>query len=107
MSNVSLSIGGRDYTVACADGEEDHIRGLGRLVDAKLVEARNAPNQSESRTLLFAALLVADELHECRANAGAASDAEAIDPALADRMARMADRLENLATLLEGTAPAS
>ena len=25
MSNVTLAIGGRNYTVACAPGEEEHI----------------------------------------------------------------------------------
>ena len=29
MSNVTLSIGGRSYTVACAEGEESHVLGLG------------------------------------------------------------------------------
>ena len=36
MSNVTLTIGGRDYTVACAAGEETHVVGLGRLIDGML-----------------------------------------------------------------------
>ena len=36
MSRVELQIGGRPYTVACAPGEEAHIRALGQRVDAKM-----------------------------------------------------------------------
>ncbi|MFV4725644.1 cell division protein ZapA, partial [Mycobacterium tuberculosis] len=66
MSNVTLQIGGRSFTVACAPGEEDHIAGLGRMIDAKLHSVGSTAGQSESRILLFAALLLADELHEMR-----------------------------------------
>lgn len=95
MSNVTLQIGGRAYTVACADGEEDHIRALGALVADK-VQSLGTAGQSEPRQLLFAALMLADELHEARAAlAAAAPDSHA--PALE----ALATRLENIATHLE------
>ena len=96
MSNVSLKIGGRDYTVACAEGEEDHVRTLGALIDGKIADLGNAA-QGETRQLLFAALLLADELHEARGKL-AASDPQAHAPALE----RLAARLENIASALEG-----
>ena len=71
MSNVNLQIGGRSFTVACAPGEEEHITGLGRMIDAKLAAMGGVAGQTETRTLLFAALLLADELHEARHGAGA------------------------------------
>lgn len=100
MSNVTLHIGGRDYKVACAEGEEDHVTGLGRLIDAKL-NAMGAGGQSESRTLLFAALLLADEVHELRtaATAPRPSRAPAASP---DQLDLLAERLENVASHLEG-----
>ena len=110
MSNVTLTIGGREYVVACADGEESHIVQLGRLIDAKLASMGNTGGQSESRTLLFAALLLADELHELRTAAAAAPpappvDAPVVDTGAADaareRLARIAQRLENIASHLE------
>ncbi len=66
MSEVRLSIGGKDYTIACADGQEDHVSRLGALVDAKLAEfgANRAPQ--EAQNLLFAALLIAEDLHQAR-----------------------------------------
>jgi cell division protein ZapA len=66
MSNVRLNIGGRDFSVACAPGEEQHIALLGRLVDDKLRTMGGIAGSSESRMLLFATLLLADELHESR-----------------------------------------
>ena len=36
MSNVTLEIAGRRYTVACAAGEEAHIEMLGASISGKL-----------------------------------------------------------------------
>ena len=103
MSNVTLTIGGRHYTVACAAGEEAHIEKLGGAIDAKLQGTPGLSGQSEARTLLFAALLLADELHEARG--GAAPPAAASpSPALADNLEALAGRLEALASRLDGAA---
>ena len=99
MSNVTLTIGGRFYTVACAQGEEAHIEALGRVIDGKLASLPNMASQSEPRTLLFAALLLADELHEQRS--GAAPAATAADPQAAEALESLAERLESLAGHLE------
>ena len=112
MSNLTLKIGGRDYTVACADGEEAHVSALGRLIDDKVQQMGNAA-QSEPRQLLFAALLLADELHEARGRPGsgvaapAAPAAQSVaDPLAAERHAEtleaIALRLEKCAAALEG-----
>ena len=97
MSNVTLTIGGRFYTVACAEGEEAHIEALGRTIDSKLHGMPNLGGQSEARTLLFAALLLADELHELRSGAAQADDGQTAETLerLADTLERLADRLEN------------
>ena len=75
MSEVRLVIGGKAYTIACADGQEDHVGRLGALVDAKLTEF--GPNRApqESQNLLFAALLIAEDLHQAR-NGAMAHDQE-------------------------------
>lgn len=66
MSTVTLTIGPRNYPVACADGEEAHISALGAMIAEKyaLLGASRAP--MESQNLLFAALFLADELAEAR-----------------------------------------
>ncbi|MFM5949776.1 MAG: cell division protein ZapA [Novosphingobium sp.] len=96
MSNVNLAIGGRSYTVACAAGEEEHVLGLGRLIDEKVQSIGTGHN--EIRQLLFAALILADELHEARRTA-APSAAPAQDHSAA--LEAIADRLEKCAAALE------
>ncbi len=108
MSNVTLAIGGRHYTVACAEGEEDHVTRLGQMIEEKLSGMSNALGQNEARQLLFASLLLADELHEAR-NASSSASRAAPPPAdpgedLAPALERIAERIENLAEQLE-TSP--
>ena len=98
MSNVTLRIGGRDYTVACAAGEEDHITGLGRLIDARIQGLAGSAGMSETRQLLFAALLLADTLHDSEKAARPAPAASGADPAWLERLAV---RLENCVSSLE------
>ncbi len=99
MSNVTLQIGGRSYTVACAEGEETHVAALGGIIAEKV--GRMGPGHSEARQLLFAALLLADELDEARGRAAPASPAPSPspDPAILEALA---DRLEKCAATLEG-----
>jgi cell division protein ZapA len=98
MSNVTLHIGGRDYTVACDEGQEAHITGLGRVIEGKLQGLAGNAGMSETRQLLFAALILADELHEVGGGKVAAPE-PAFDPA---RLEAIADKLETCATSLEG-----
>lgn len=110
MSNVNLTIGGRSFTVACAAGEEEHVRGLGRMINDKLSAMGDMAGQSESRMLLFAALLLADELHEAQVRVPVSSEPAPSEPTLpegaAERLDSLAARLENLAISLE-SGPAS
>lgn len=106
MSNVTLKIGGRQYTVACSPGEEEHVVSLGQVVDAKIVAMGAAGGQHEVRSLLFAALLLADEVDEARRNKGKPAPAPATEDPLeeiAPTLDRIAMRLENLATQFENT----
>lgn len=107
MSNLTLGIGGRPFTVSCADGEEAHVEMLGRMIDERARKVGRG--QSETRTLLFAALMLADELHEAHRNAPAAPEPavapvedapEANDLSVA-RVVALAERLEKLALALE------
>ena len=103
MSNVTLEIGGRSFSVASADGEEQHVATLGRMIDDKLRAMGGAAGQSESRMMLFAALLLADEIHEMKARGGVPLPAD--DAPELERIARgiedAATRVTNLAAALE------
>lgn len=101
MAEVELTIAGRPYRVACRNGEEENLRAAGALVDAKSREAlAGLGTLSESRQLLFAALLLADQLVDGRQ----AEIPTGIDPALEERSERIAERLEALADALEQNA---
>ena len=103
MAHVDLEIAGRRYTVACRDGEEEHLRGLASLIDRRAHDAAQALGSlTETRQLLFAALLIADDLKEARAGAGLPDPVPPPpDPAVAEGLERLAGRLENLAQRLE------
>lgn len=98
MSNVTLDIAGRKFTVACAEGEEAHIAMLGRAIDGKLVDMPHIASQSEARALLYAALLLADENHELKN--GKVPGAEA-GPGVAESLEMLAGLLEGVASRLE------
>jgi cell division protein ZapA len=99
MSNVTLAIGGRDHVVSCGPGQEAHIEELGRMIDAKLSAMPNLAGQTETRTLLFAALLLADEVHELRKGTRAAPQGDGA--IAAETLETLAERLESLAQRLE------
>jgi cell division protein ZapA len=104
MASVDVEIAGRAYPVACRDGEEAHLRSLAGLVDRKAREAASSlGSMGESRQLLFASLLLADELNEVRAGNAPAFEPQP-DPAVADALERLADRMEKLAEQLESRA---
>jgi len=103
MAQVSLSIGGRSYDLACRDGEEEHLRALGAIVDARVADAgRAVGGGNEARQLVMAALFLADELSEIRS--GARDPAHA---ALAAGIGALADRIETLARRLENESEAT
>ena len=98
MAEVDLIIAGRSYKVACRTGEEDNLRAAGALVDAKSREAlAGLGTLSESRQLLFASLLLADQIVDGRADLVDTGP----DPALVERAEKVADRLESIADALE------
>jgi len=98
MSNVTLDIAGRKFTVACAEGEEGHIAMLGRAINSKILDMPHITSQSEARALLYAALLLADENHELSQGR---VPARAESPDLAEPLEALAEKLEALAAQLE------
>ena len=104
MASVEVEIAQRKYVVACRDGEEEHLRSVAAIVDRKAHDAASALGSlSEARQLLFASLLLADELKEHRDGNPPAPAAEP-DPAVAEALDAIATRMERLADRLEGEA---
>ncbi|HXX04059.1 MAG TPA: cell division protein ZapA [Xanthobacteraceae bacterium] len=68
MSQVNVTINGRQYRMACEDGQEDHLTDLARDLDARIVELRAKFGEiGDTRLTVMAAITVADELSEMAA----------------------------------------
>jgi cell division protein ZapA len=64
MPLVNVMVNNKAYTIACDDGEEEHLRQLAAIVDGKTKELLSSVgNVGDTRLLLMAALLIADEHH--------------------------------------------
>jgi cell division protein ZapA len=67
MAQVTVKINGYAYTVGCEDGQEAHLQAMAGQVDARTDSIKAlGGNSGESRVLVLAALLMADEIHDLR-----------------------------------------
>lgn len=74
MANVAFSLNGRTYRLACKDGDEQRLRAMSQEVQSKLDELIAEFGQvGETRLMVMAALLLADELLDARALCDAAT----------------------------------
>lgn len=104
MASVNIDVGGRRYAVACRDGEEAHLRSVAAIVDKRARDAADALGSlTESRQLLFAALMLADDIKELRSG-NAPAEPAGPDPRLAEAAEALAERIEALAARLESGA---
>ena len=68
MSDLSITINGRNHVIACEDGQEEHLARLAEYIDKRVIEIAESVGQvGENRLLLMASLLVADELGDAYA----------------------------------------
>ena len=73
MAQVSVSIGGRGFRLACNPGEEPHLEALARTVDEKISRMRASFGEiGDQRLVVMAALTIADELNEAQKTASRA-----------------------------------
>ncbi len=107
MADVNLSVAGRNYSVACRDGEEAHLLKLAEMVDKMAHDVAQVGTLSENRTLLFSALFLADKLHELQsappssAPVSTTSNTDIEHQQVAIAVEKLADRMEELAERLE------
>ena len=68
MTQVSVTIAGRSYRMACAEGEEQHLESLALAYDEQIGEMRkNFGEIGDMRLHVMAALTFADQISELRA----------------------------------------
>src|ERR1700690_1059046 len=65
MAQVTATIAGRQYRLACEDGQEEHLHLLAKDLDERIEELRKKFGEiGDTRLTVMAALMVADELSE-------------------------------------------
>ena len=65
MSQVNVTINGRQFRMACEDGQEGHLQQLAKDLDDRIVALRGQFGEiGDARLTVMAALMVADELAE-------------------------------------------
>jgi cell division protein ZapA len=116
MAEVSVTINGRVYRMACDPGQEDHLARLGRELDQRIGQLRESFGEiGDTRLAVMAAIMVADELAEVKrrlrssdqevqslkdARERAAQRNEDGERALAGVLEEAAERIERLAQSL-------
>ena len=121
MAQVTVQIGGRDYKMACGEGEEAHLLALAAIVEERHAQLKGQFGEvGDIRLSVMTAIMMADELNEATRKGDAlkselaamqlagddatkAYDARHAD--VADQLAAAAERLERMADELGDVAP--
>lgn len=65
MSQIKININHRPYTVACDDGQEEHLHKLANFLNDRVVDLSNSLGQiGDANLLVMAGLLVSDEMSD-------------------------------------------
>jgi cell division protein ZapA len=112
MSQVSVTINGRQFRMACEDGQEGHLMELARELDVRIEGLRAKFGEiGDNRLTVMAALTVADELAEMgkrlkrieeemaaaqEARGAAADRAQSTQAAVAAALTAAAERIEGV-----------
>lgn len=94
MAEQEITINGRNYLVACEDGQEEALMRLAGHLDGRVRELEHAVGKvGEARLLVMTALLLADELEATRGEGG--------DPTAVAALSASARRIEAIARRIE------
>jgi cell division protein ZapA len=65
MSTINATIAGRQFRLACEDGQEEHLQALAKDIDERIDALRKKFGEiGDTRLTVMAALMVSDELAE-------------------------------------------
>jgi len=122
MSQVTVTINGRQFRMACEDGQESHLLRLAQDLDQRIERLRGTFGEiGDTRLTVMAALTVADELADTSgklrrleedvsglqdARAVSAERAEATQAAIAAALNSAAERIEQVVKALNPSRPA-
>jgi cell division protein ZapA len=119
MSYVNVTINGRQYRMACEDGQEERLQALARDLEGRIGELRGKFGEiGDQRLEVMAALVTSDELMDARqriraledelnalgdVRAAAAERARATQTAVAAALNVAAQRIEKTTQVLNRT----
>lgn len=76
MGQISVTIDGKQFRMACEDGQEAHLEALAADLDARIKSMRQSFGEiGDLRLAVMAGLMLADEVREERRKAGLAQEA--------------------------------
>jgi cell division protein ZapA len=123
MSQVNVSINGRQFRMACEDGEEARLSRLAEELDASIATLRTRFGEiGDTRLTVMAALTLADQLAETKeklqrlepelstlrnASVASADHSQATQTAVVAALNAAAERIENITKRLNETVPES
>lgn len=116
MAQVNVSINGRQYRMACEDGQEDHLRALAKALEERIGSLRGQFGEiGDARLMVMAAMTVADDAAEAEkkakkleqeiaalkdARVASAEKTQATQAALIAAFTSAAERIEGMAKKL-------
>lgn len=99
MSQVEITINGRQYRVACEDGQETHLTTLAGYFDGKMTSLIDEVGQiGDTSLMVMAGLLIADELSD--ANEELTNIRNMAESDYASKVSALAEQIESLADSL-------
>lgn len=70
MAQVNATIAGRQFRLACEDGQEEHLQILAKEIDQRIIDLRRKFGEiGDTRLTVMAALMLADQLDEANQKA--------------------------------------
>ena len=121
MAQVNVSINGRQYRMACEDGQEDHLRSLAKALEDRIGTLRGQFGEiGDARLMVMAAMTVADDAMEAGrkvakleqeiaalkdARGASTEKAQATQAALIAAFTSAAERIEGMAKKLNQPSP--
>jgi len=119
MSQVSVTINGRQFRMACEDGQEGHLMNLARELENRIGGLRTKFGEiGDTRLTVMAAITVADELAEAgqrikrleeelaalqNAQVAISDRNKAAQATIAAALSKAAERVENITKALNQT----
>lgn len=114
MSRVSITINGRQFRMACEDGQEGYLMNLAREIDNRINGLRSKCGETGNTGLIvMLAITLADELAEAgqrikrleEKSVAIANRDKAVQTATAATLSNAAERVENVTKVLNQCFP--